>query len=184
VGVLESTQEARRRWATERTERIEAEQASLTAKQDAAAEAERNKDRDERRERARRDARLNYLAKAKPLEATAIAANSAQTAFDSILSDPKVTVSTLYGAWAALQTATAVHAALRGTIETYQHAVSRPGQPIPARYKDSTPPPSFCDVLDRVVAARAASAASAAVLPSELFAKADQAGEQAAKAAE
>lgn len=184
MGIAEARREAQRRFTAERQERLEAEQAALAAQQAEAAEAERNKDRDERRESARRDARLNYLAKAGPLEATAVSANSAQQAFDAILADSKATVSTLFEAWTALQTATAVHAALRGTVERYTFAVSHPGQPLPTRYRDSAARPTFADVLDQVASSRAAVAASAAQVPPSVFAAADQAGDRAAKAVE
>jgi len=182
MGSLEARQAGQRRFVAERQERLEAEQAALAAQQAEAAEAERNKDRDERRETARRDARLNYIAKAKPLEATAIAANSAASALEAVLADPKASVERLFAAWAATQTATAVHAAIRGTVERHTFTVSHPDQPVPARYRDSAPQPSFSDVLDRVVAARAASAASAAVVPAELLSRADREGEKTAQA--
>ncbi|HVB77230.1 MAG TPA: hypothetical protein VNI34_05440 [Candidatus Nitrosotalea sp.] len=184
MGVLEATQEAHRRYAAERAERLAIEQAALTAKQAEAAEAERNKDRDERRESARRDARLNAVTTASPLDATAIAANSAAAAFDAAQSDPAATVETLFSAFVATTATAAVHSATRKLVEQYRFAAANPGQPVPARYIDRTPQPSFSEVLDRVVAARAAAAAALAGVQPELFSKADAAGERAAEAIE
>lgn len=184
MGVLEARQEGQRRFLAERAERLAIEEAAR-AEQVAEAEAKQaTADLDERRARARQDARLDHVRRARPLEATALRANAAQQAFDATLSDPKATVEQLLVAFTAMRASAAVHSAIRSSLEAYEFTVSHPGQLVPARYRDSSPQPTFADVLDRVVAARAASAASAAVLPAELFAKADQAGEKAARAVE
>lgn len=184
MGVAEARAEAQRRYTKERQDRLEAEQAEAAEKQAAAEAKERTRDRDERRESARRDARLSYITRAKPLEATAVAANAAQAAFDAVSADPRATVERLFATFSAMQSAAAVHARLRAAVELFQFTVNNPDQPIPVRSIDSTPQPTFADVLSQAVAARAAVAASAAVVPPELFARANSEGDEAAKAVE
>jgi hypothetical protein len=184
MGILESRQLANRRAVAERNERIEAEQAAR-AEQVAEAEAKQaTADLDERRETARQNARLDHVRRARPLEATAITANSAQAAFAATVSDPKATVEQLLVAFTAMRASAAVHSAIRASVDAYQFTATHPGQPLPTRYRDSSPQPTFADVLDQVVAARASASASAAVVPADLFSKADSEGEKAARAVE
>jgi hypothetical protein len=185
MGVLEAVNESKRRYTAERAERIAAEQAALAAKQAEAAEKERNADLNRRREEARQNARLGYIVKVKPLDAAAIAANEAQSALDAALADPaSATVEQLFTLWSTSLSARAAHTALRASVSAYEFIATHPGEQLPARYIDRAPKPTFVDLLSQVVAARAAAAAKAVQVPAEVFAKADLAGEQAAKAVE
>lgn len=185
MGVPEAVAEGNRRFAAERSERqaqAEAARAEQVAK---AAELARTKDLEERRESARRDGRLNYIAKVKPLEASALAANRAQSALDAALSDPaSATVEELFTLWSARETTKAAHATLRASVAAYEFIATHPGEQLPGRYIDRTPQATFADLLSQVIGARAAATALAAQVPTEVFAKADQAGEQAAKLVE
>lgn len=186
MGVLESTQEGQRRWATERAERIEAEQAALAEKQAAAAEAERNADRDRRREEARRDARLNYVQKHQASSAfgsSALKANAAETAFNVALADPSSSVERLFTTWSAYQAAAAAHRIVLDRYISYSRTTANPGQEdFRGAYVDHTVVPPFGEVLERVLAARTASAVKAVPNEGEFYEKANEAGEAAAKA--
>jgi hypothetical protein len=184
VGILESTQIAQRRFVAERAERLAIEEAAR-AEQVAEAEAKQaTADLDERRARARQGARLDHVRRAKPLEATALRANAAQQAFAATLRDPKATAEQLLVAFTAMRASAAVHSAIRASVDAYEFTATHPGQPLPTRYRDSSPQPTFADVLDQVVAARAAASASAAAVPADLFSGADSEGEKAAQAVE
>jgi hypothetical protein len=185
MGTLEAVAEGQRRFLAERAERLEREAAALAAKQAEAAETARNADRDQRREEARRAASLAYMAKWQAggaWLASANAVSAARSAFDAALAEPKPSVEKLFAAYSDVEASMAVVVALRDSLGDYLFRTTHPGeQPMP-RYVDRTPKPSFDDLLWQVVAARSAAAASTAQVPNEVFSKADQAGDQAAKA--
>jgi hypothetical protein len=185
MGTLEAVAEGQRRFLAERNSRLEAEAAALAAKQAEEAEKAAHADRDRRREEARRDASLAYMAKWQSGGAWLAAANAAaaaRSAFDAALAEPKPSVEKLFAAYSDVEASMAVTAALRNGFADYHFRTTHPGeQPMP-RYVDRSPKPSFDDLLWQVVAARSAAAASTAQVPNEVFSKADQAGEAAARA--
>jgi hypothetical protein len=185
MGTLEAVAEGQRRFLAERNSRLEAEAAALAAKQAEEAETARNADRDQRREEARRDARLAYMAKWQSggaWIAARNAASAARSAFDAALAEPKPSVEKLFAAYSDEEASMAVVVALRDSLGAYLFRTTHPGeQPLP-RYLDRTPKPAFDGLLLQVVAARSAAAASTAAVPNDVFSLADKAGEAAAKA--
>lgn len=185
MGTQEAVAEGQRRFVAERNARIEAEKAVRAAQQAEAEAKERNADRDRRREEARRDASLASLVKWQSggaWQAAANAANSARSAFDVALADPSSSVEKLFAAYCDAETSMGAAVALRNTIDDFRTRLTHPDEEPMPRYVDRTPRPSFGDLLTQVVAARSAAAASGVLVPNDVFTKADEAGEAAAKA--
>lgn len=185
MSVYEAVAEGQRRFMAERNARLEAEAAALAAKQAAEAEKERNADRDRRREEARQAACLAHLAKwqsGPAWQAAESAASAASAALDAVLAQPKATVSQLFAAYSDATSTAATIEAFRNCMGDGRYRATHPGERPMVRYLDRTPKPGFDDLLTQVIASRAAAAASTAPSPNDVFAKADQAGDAAAKA--